>query len=125
MLVSIRKSYLSQQVRILSYTFSFHLLMTGWCNTTVDFIDNEIVGPNPGIDDLTSVPFPCYNVRVSNVHKLIPLAKVVVLRNRRNRRNRLSPTRNVYVITLSGESYYIIRQEEFITLSVENYYIIG
>ena len=37
--------------------------MTGWCNTTVGFIDNEIVGPNPGIDDLTSVPFPCYNVR--------------------------------------------------------------
>ena len=33
------------------------------------FIDNEIVGPNPGIDDLTSVPFPCYNVRVSNAHR--------------------------------------------------------
>ena len=32
---------------------------------------------------------------------------------------------NVYVITLSGESYYIIRLEEFITLSGENYYIIG
>ena len=30
----------------------------------------------------------------------------------------------MYVITLSGESYYIIRQEEFITLSSENYYII-
>ena len=58
MLVPIRKSYLSQQVKILSYTFSFHLLMTGWCNTTVGFIDNEIVGPNPGIDDLTSIPFP-------------------------------------------------------------------
>ena len=69
MLVPIRKSYLSQQVKILSYTFSFHLLMTGWCNTTVGFIDNEIVGPNPGIDDLTSVPFPCYNVRVSNAHR--------------------------------------------------------
>ena len=62
MLVPIRKSYLSQQVRILSYTFSFHLLMTGWCNTTVGFIDNEIVGPNPGIDDLTSVPFPCQGI---------------------------------------------------------------
>ena len=48
MLVPIRKSYLSQQVRILSYTFSVHLLMTVWCNTTVGFIDNEIVGPNPG-----------------------------------------------------------------------------
>ena len=66
--------------------------------------------------------------------KLIPLAKVVVLRNKRNRRNRQNrlSTRNQheihendYVITLSGESYYIIRQEEFITLSVENYYIIG
>ena len=33
------------------------------------FIDNEIVGPNPGIDDFTSVPFPCYNVRVSNAHR--------------------------------------------------------
>ena len=30
----------------------------------------------------------------------------------------------MYVITLSGESYYIIRQEEFITLSGEKYYII-
>ena len=43
--------------------------MTGWCNTTVGFIDNEIVGPNPGIDDLTSIPFPCYNVGVSNAHR--------------------------------------------------------
>ena len=32
---------------------------------------------------------------------------------------------NMYVITLTGESYYIIRQEEFITLTDENYYIIG
>ena len=31
----------------------------------------------------------------------------------------------MYVITLTGESYYIIRQEEFITLTGENYYIIG
>ena len=36
--------------------------MTGWCNTTVGFIDNEIVGPNPGIDDFTSVPFPCQGI---------------------------------------------------------------
>ena len=36
----------------------------------------------------------------------------------------LSPTWNMYVITLSGERYYIIKQEEFITLSGENYYII-
>ena len=36
---------------------------------TVGFIDNEIVGPNPGIDDLTNVPFPCYNVRISNAHR--------------------------------------------------------
>ena len=61
MLVPIRKSYLSQQVRILSYTFSFHLLMTGWCNTTVGFIGNEIVGPNPGIDDLSQV-FPFHAI---------------------------------------------------------------
>ena len=32
---------------------------------------------------------------------------------------------NMYVITLTGESYYIIRQKEFITLTGENYYIIG
>ena len=31
----------------------------------------------------------------------------------------------MFVITLTGESYYIIRQEEFITLTGENYYIIG
>ena len=37
--------------------------------TTVGFIDNEIVGPNHGIDDLTSVPFPYYNVRVLNAHR--------------------------------------------------------
>ena len=37
--------------------------------TTVGFIDNELVGANSGVDDLTSVPFPCYNVRVSNAHK--------------------------------------------------------
>ena len=37
--------------------------------TTVRFIDNELVGANPGIDDLTSDPFPCYNVMVSNVHR--------------------------------------------------------
>ena len=37
--------------------------------TTVGFIDNELVGANPGIDGLTSVSFPCYNVRVSNAHK--------------------------------------------------------
>ena len=36
--------------------------------TAADFIDFELVGANPGIDDLTSVPFPCCNVRVSNVH---------------------------------------------------------
>ena len=30
----------------------------------------------------------------------------------------------MYVITLSGEIYYTIRQEEFITLSRENYYIV-
>ena len=30
----------------------------------------------------------------------------------------------MYVITLSGESYYIIRQEEFITLSGDFFYII-
>ena len=36
--------------------------------TTVGFIDNELVGANPGIDDLTSVPFLCYAVRVSNAH---------------------------------------------------------
>ena len=30
----------------------------------------------------------------------------------------------MYVITLSGECYYIIRQEEFITLSGKTYYII-
>ena len=28
--------------------------------TTVGFIDNELVGANPGIDDLTSVLFPCW-----------------------------------------------------------------
>ena len=33
--------------------------------TTVGLIVNELVGTNPGMDDLTSVPFPCYNVRVS------------------------------------------------------------
>ena len=38
--------------------------------TTVGFIDNELVGANPGIDDLTSVPFLYYNVRVSNAHRL-------------------------------------------------------
>ena len=73
MLVPNRKSDLSQQVMILSYALSHHLLMEGWCNmllyTTVGFIDNEIVGPNPGIDDLTNVPFPCYNVRISNAHR--------------------------------------------------------
>ncbi len=37
--------------------------------STVDFIDNELVGANPGIDDRTSVPFPCYNVRVSSAHR--------------------------------------------------------
>ena len=37
--------------------------------TTVGFIDNELVGANHGIDDITSVPFPCYNVRVSNAHR--------------------------------------------------------
>ena len=37
--------------------------------TTIGFIDNELVGANPGIDYLTSVPFPCYNVRVSNAHR--------------------------------------------------------
>jgi len=31
--------------------------------------------------------------------------------------------RNMYVITLSGENYYIFRQEQFITLSSESYYI--
>ena len=29
---------------------------------TVGFIDNELVGANPGIDHLTSVPFPCCNI---------------------------------------------------------------
>ena len=36
---------------------------------TVGFIDNELAGANPGIDDLTSVPFPCYNIKVSNAHR--------------------------------------------------------
>ena len=36
--------------------------------TTVGFIDNELVGANPGTDDLTIVHCPCYNVRVSNTH---------------------------------------------------------
>ena len=37
--------------------------------TTVGFINNELVGANPSIDDLAGVPFPCYNVRVSNAHR--------------------------------------------------------
>ena len=37
--------------------------------TTAGLIDNELVGANPGIDDLTSIPFPCYNVTVSNAHR--------------------------------------------------------
>ena len=37
--------------------------------TIVCFIDNELVGENPGINDLTSVHFPYYNVRVSNAHR--------------------------------------------------------
>ena len=37
--------------------------------TTVGFTDKEIVGANPGNDDLTSVPFPCFTVRVSNAHR--------------------------------------------------------
>ena len=37
--------------------------------TTVGFIDNDLVGANPDIDVLTTVPFPCYNVRVSNAHR--------------------------------------------------------
>ena len=41
--------------------------------TTVCFIDNELVGTNPGIDDLTSVLFPCYKVRVSNAHRRVSL----------------------------------------------------
>ena len=32
--------------------------------TTVGFI-----GANTGIDDFTSVPIPCYTVRVSNAHR--------------------------------------------------------
>ena len=36
---------------------------------TAGFLDNELVGANPGIDDLTSVPFPCYNVRIWNAHR--------------------------------------------------------
>ena len=37
--------------------------------TTVGFIDNKLVGANPGIDGLTNVPFACCNVRVSNAHR--------------------------------------------------------
>ena len=37
--------------------------------TTVGFVDNELVGACPDIEDLTSVPFPCYNVTVSNGHR--------------------------------------------------------
>ena len=37
--------------------------------STVGFIDNELVGANPGIDDLTSILSPCYNVMVSNAHR--------------------------------------------------------
>ena len=37
--------------------------------TTVGFMGNELVGANPGIDDLTSVPFPCYNVTISNTYR--------------------------------------------------------
>ena len=37
--------------------------------TTVGLIDNELVDTNPGIDYLTSVPFPCYNISVSNAHR--------------------------------------------------------
>ena len=36
---------------------------------TVGFIDNELIGANPGIDELTSVPSPCCNVTVSNAHR--------------------------------------------------------
>ena len=32
----------------------------------VCFIDIELVGATRGIDDRTSVPFPCYDIRVSN-----------------------------------------------------------
>ena len=66
--------------------------------------------------------------------KIIPLTKGAVLRNRRNglsARNQYEIHENDLVLremcrftTLSGESYYIIRQEEFTTLSDNNYYII-
>ena len=41
-----------------------------------------------------------------------------------NPRKRLSIIWNMYVITLSGDGYYIIRQEQFITLSGDSYCII-
>ena len=31
-----------------------------WYFTSVGFIDNELVGANPGFDYLTGVPLPCY-----------------------------------------------------------------
>ena len=37
--------------------------------TNVGFIENELVGANPGIDDLTTVPSPRCNVTVSNAHR--------------------------------------------------------
>ena len=72
MLVPNLKSHLSQQVRSFSYAVMHSHTIYEWrvgviCYfTTVGFIDNELVGANHGIDDLTSVSFPCYNVRVSN-----------------------------------------------------------
>ena len=67
-----------------------------------------------------------FGTSILDVFSKDPTCKIAVLRNRRNRQNRLSARNprkllsqmwNINVITLPCESYYIIKQKECITLS--------